>query len=181
MKHVSSSIAVIMTLVSLVFFVLPKEASAHSVNLELHTTTHTTITRSSTAECGETSCFSRIKPIAAAAIGGCRENWGGPNNSFEMGVCISDRGTSGYGYTIYPDVYVNQQAPGWNWTCSLYIEVWDNSYRELQSGPYPCVQNHYGSQLSWFSSVGWLHTSVWISFNGTFYRIGDSPTYYYVG
>ena len=115
--------------------------------------------------------------VANAGGGGCNGHWGGPNNSFEMGVCISDRGTNGQ--TIYPDVYVNQQAPGWNWSCSLYLELWAGNYRYQQSGPYSCTAGHYQTSFSWFSSVGWLHSSVWISFNGTFYRIGDSPTYYY--
>ncbi len=114
----------------------------------------------------------------AAAIGGCMEHYGGPNNWFEMGVCISDRNT---GYIVYPDAYVNQQ-PLEPFNCSLYVELWDEGVKFSQAGPYSCTTGHYdGIPLVLGSGVGCfpLHTSVWISWYGIFYRIGDSPTFIY--
>src|SRR5690349_1440727 len=56
---------------------------------------------------------------STATVGGCSEHYGGPNNSFDMGICISNRGSWD---TVYPDVYVNQQPTG-PFLCTLYIEV----------------------------------------------------------
>jgi hypothetical protein len=66
--------------------------------------------------------------------------------------------------------------------CSLYVELWDGGFKFSQTGPYSCTTGHYdGTQLVLGSGARCfpLHTSVWISWYGTFYRIGDSPTYTY--
>ncbi len=112
------------------------------------------------------------------ATGGCAEHSGGPNNSFEMGVCISDRGTDGT--IIYPDVYVNQ-APLGPWVCTLYIELWDGGNKLFQDAGHNCVTGHYDSTKVLVTAGSGctdpLHTSVWILFESVFYRIGDSPSY----
>jgi hypothetical protein len=117
---------------------------------------------------------SHVHPFS---IGGCAEHRGGPNNSFEMGVCISDRGTK---HTVYPDAYVNQQPSG-PFNCTLYIELWNGGTKIFQDAGHPCTVGHYNSTLIFTLTSGCapLHTSVWISYFGTFYRIGDSPTYTY--
>jgi hypothetical protein len=115
--------------------------------------------------------------VTPFSIGGCAEHRGGPSNSFEMGVCISDRNTR---HTVYPDVYVNQQHIG-PFSCTLYIELWAGGSKIFQDGGHPCTVGHYNSTLIFTVTSGCaaLHTSVWISYFGTFYRIGDSPTYTY--
>lgn len=125
--------------------------------------------------------FFRFSGTAFAATGGCAEHFGGPSNLFEMGVCISDRGTNGT--QIIPDVYVNQQPEG-PFICTLNIEIWDNSgHKYFQDGGHLCeAGNHYTSSQILINPPGSgctppLHSSVWISYEGTFYRIGDSPSY----
>lgn len=112
----------------------------------------------------------------ASATGGCAEH---SVNGFEMGVCISDRGTSGT--QIIPDVYVNQQPEG-PFICTLYIELWDGGNKIFQDAGHLCFVDHYTSTKELINPPGngctdFLHTSVWISFEGVFYRIGDSPSY----
>ena len=116
--------------------------------------------------------------VRAAAIGGCAEHYGGLNNSFEIGVCISDRNT---GSVIYPDAYVNQQLLLPPYNCSLYVELWEGNFKWSQAGPFSCALGHYDGIPFGIAGAGCLplHSSVWLSLNGSFYRIGDSPTYTY--
>jgi len=115
-------------------------------------------------------------PAIALATGGCAEHTGGPNSSFEMGICISNRGTA---HTVYPDVYVNKQPTG-PFSCTLYIEIWAGGTKLSQDAGHSCTVGHYNStSLTALGGCAALHTSAWISYSGTFYRIGDSPTYTY--
>jgi hypothetical protein len=116
------------------------------------------------------------------SVGGCGNNHivnvSSPNGQFNMGVCVTDHNTPP---DIFSDVYVNAQPTG-PFNCTLYIELWrDSGGKVYQDGGHPCTFGHYLSTITIMHPLPCtlFHTSAWISYSGTFYRIGDSPSYTY--
>ncbi|GAA4635716.1 hypothetical protein GCM10023196_082290 [Actinoallomurus vinaceus] len=117
---------------------------------------------------------------AAAATGGCNPHI--KVNGWDVGVCISDRGTSSP-RRVFPDVYLNQvgSVPS---NCTMYIELWSDDGLELaRDDGHPCVARQASYQytsggglvsLNIDQCYRGLHTHAFY-YIGSTVHIGDSP------
>ena len=114
------------------------------------------------------------------ANGACRES--ATVRGYQMGVCISDRGTGGQ--TIFPDVYVNKEGGNLD-NCRLYMEVYEGG-RRVVSSPQQGYLRYGHSPDDFDEAIGpfnfqnsdclTLHNHAYIRFSGSpAVQIGDSP------
>ena len=128
-----------------------------------------------------TGAVSLLAAPSATATGGCT-NYNAVG--FNIGVCIDDRRS--HFVSAYSDAYVNS-VPSGNWSCQLYIEQWADGVGKLfQDGWYSCAASSIPKVASHYTTVApgdrlFIHTSVWILFNGGFVRVGDSPPFWFCG
>ncbi|GAB3988652.1 hypothetical protein GCM10029978_111610 [Actinoallomurus acanthiterrae] len=117
---------------------------------------------------------------AAATTGGCNPHI--PINGWDVGVCISDRGTSSP-TQVTPDVYLNKvgSVPS---NCRMYIEVWsDNGPVLRRDDGHPCVARKASYEYTGAGHLvtlvidrcyPGLHTHAFYYIGSTIH-IGDSP------
>ena len=116
---------------------------------------------------------------AEAATGGCNPHI--KVAGFDIGVCISNRGSANPTF-VYSDIYVNNVPTG-PFSCTIYVEQWDGGTKVFQDDGHSCAKGHYDAmhdkKIIDSEVVGCrhLHSSSWMTLNGTFVRIGDSSTY----
>lgn len=113
--------------------------------------------------------------------GGCNSHaHAGPGNLFDVGICIDDRNT---GNTVFPDVYINSTPPVLGQIdCVMYMEVWNGNHKEFQDDGHTCYRGYYDTNYTYTvprGSCESLHSSAWMLYYETFYRLGDSPSYTY--